>query len=367
MNITIDKTKAEPVYLQIKNSLLNYIKHNNLSAGAALPNVKLIASSAGVSTRTADQAYRALIDDGICYRRPKKGTFIADRNEFKAKNICGLLSRLHASELNQNVLIARLYAGISEVTVLYDTDTTMLVGDAEYSINLYNASSCFNFLGIMTLSPNRLDETIDLARKFPDKRFIIINYMYGKLDETPDNVFSVVNDDFGGAYKMVEHYVARGIKSAIALNYGLEHNDNTYNERFRGYCQAIKDYGLNTDNLHNLSLPFATNMTHEGLVKYAYLEFKKYLSNHPEPGIVFVVNDMLAEGVEKCIEDENLTGKIEVTGYDCLLKEFKVKRSFNSVKVNYSEMGRIGMEILNTKDRDFPKLIKLMPELLINN
>jgi GntR family transcriptional regulator, arabinose operon transcriptional repressor len=367
VNITIDKTKIVPIYMQIKESMLSYIKQNNLSAGAALPNVKTVATSAGVSTRTADQAYKALIDDGICYRRPKKGTFIAGKNEVPAKKICGLLSTLHASEMNQNVLLSELYTGISEATGNYETDTSMLFGDTEYSINLYDASPCFNFLGIMAIAPSRLEETIQLAQKFPEKKFIIINYMFGQIADTPDNVYAVVNDDFGGAYKMVEHYVAKGAKTAIAINLQLGHHDETYNERFKGFSQAIRDYGLNGENTKDITLSMGTKMTHEGFVNLAYLEFKKYLSRNPKPNIVFVVNDMLAEGVEKCIEDEGLTGEIRVTGYDCLLKEFSVERNFDSVRVNYAEMGRMGMELLNSEEKEIPKVIKIAPELVIKN
>lgn len=76
-NPVIDKNKPEPVYQQIKEQLLKLIRQDNLPPGTLMPSVKLVAAASGVSLRTADQAMQALVDEGICFRRPKKGTFVS--------------------------------------------------------------------------------------------------------------------------------------------------------------------------------------------------------------------------------------------------------------------------------------------------
>lgn len=366
MNISVDKTKTEPIYIQIKEGMLDYIKRHNLSAGSALPNVKKVALSAGVSTRTADQAFQSLIDDGICYRRPKKGTFIAERKSLEAKNVCGIISAHAFNNVQQNFLLSELYTGISKAARQYDTDASMIFGDPEQSIKSYEMSNNFNFQGVMSIEPNCLEKTIALAKKYPAKIFIVLNYVLNGLKETPPNVYGVVNDDFKGAYELAEYYISKGCRSAAVLSYELDYGDMTYKERERGFIQAFKDYGVDfkpdNDRLFiSRELDNVKTIAHK-----AYLRIKKYFVEHGKADIIFAVNDILAEGVEECIISERLNSETQVAGYDCLIKEITAKHRFNSVKVNYAEMGRIGMQIINSNGKGYPKITKVAPELDIN-
>jgi GntR family transcriptional regulator of arabinose operon len=367
MNISVDKNKSIPIYMQIKEQLVDYITRNNLPSGSLLPNVKKVAMQAGVSTRTADQAFQELINDGLCFRRPKKGTFVAKKEELEVKKLCGLLGSYQMENMQQNILIAELYSGISEAAKKYDVDASILFGNSERSINLYETAGNFDFLGAMALEPRRVEEVVNLARRYPDKKFIILNYMIEGIDDTPDNVYAIVNDDFGGAYKIAEYYISRGCKAPAIVNYPLDYHDETYNERTRGFLQAVKDYALDFDSSQNILMPHQDSTDRNGFICSAYLEVKKFLARGKRPDIIFTVNDYLAEGIEKCIESEGLTGQIQVAGYDCLVKEFSVERRFNSVRVNYTEMGRVAMAVLNDCTRKYPKIIKVMPELDINN
>jgi DNA-binding LacI/PurR family transcriptional regulator len=366
MNISIDKTRAVPIYMQIKESMLNYIKENNLPAGTALPNVKKVALSAGVSTRTADQAFKSLIADNICFRRPKKGTFVAERKNLEAKKMCGIISTHSFNNVQQNILLSELYSGISKAARKYHTDASMIFGDPEQSIKSYEMSNNFNFQGVMAIEADCLDEIIQLAQNYPAKIFIVLNYMLNGIKDTPSNVYAVVNDDFKGAYELAEYYIANGCKSAALLTCELGYGDMTYNERERGFIQAFKDYGVNFD----LSKDKLTIDGKEGnmatISSMAYLRVKKYFVEAGKPDVIFSVNDVMAEGVEECIIAEKLISKVQVAGYDCLVKEIAAKHRFNSVKVNYSEMGRIGMQIINSNGKDYPKIVKVAPELDIN-
>ncbi len=80
MDIILDKNSSDAIYVQLSNQLKNYIAKKNLEPGAMLPDIKTIARSAKVSVKTAERALDKLIKEGICFRRPKKGTFVADGN-----------------------------------------------------------------------------------------------------------------------------------------------------------------------------------------------------------------------------------------------------------------------------------------------
>jgi DNA-binding LacI/PurR family transcriptional regulator len=366
MNILIDKTKAAPIYIQIKEGMLDYIKKNDLPVGAPLPNVKKVATHVGVSTRTADQAFQSLIDDGICFRRPKKGTFIAERKNIEAKKMCGIISSYDFNNVQQNFLLSELYAGISKAAQKYDTDASMIFGDPLQSIKSYEMSQNLDFQGVMALEPFCLKQTIQLAEKYPSKIFIVLNYMLIGFKDTPTNVYAVVNDDFKGAYQLAEYYISNGCKSASLVTSELEYGDITYKERERGFIQALKDYGIDFDICKDkLSIDTSAGDINTVISK-TYLKVKKYFTKGNRPDVIFAVNDIMAEGTEECIIAEELISEVEVAGYDCLVKEINAKHRFNSVKVNYSEMGRIGMQIINSNAKDYPKITKIAPELDIN-
>ena len=116
-NPVIDKNKPEPVYQQIKEQLLKLIRQDNLPPGTLMPSVKLVAAASGVSLRTADQAMQALVDEGICFRRPKKGTFVSGHGLAAVKPLCGIWCTHNRNSMHQDLLISQLYQGISEERV----------------------------------------------------------------------------------------------------------------------------------------------------------------------------------------------------------------------------------------------------------
>jgi DNA-binding LacI/PurR family transcriptional regulator len=78
MKIVLNKNDSKAIYVQLSNQLQTYIAEKKLQPGTMLPNIKMIAQNASVSIKTAERALNKLIETGICTRRPKKGTFVAN-------------------------------------------------------------------------------------------------------------------------------------------------------------------------------------------------------------------------------------------------------------------------------------------------
>ena len=71
-----DKNSEQPIYRQLCEELKRYIAEHELHDGDALPSVGELAAAANVCVRTMDRALRELVRKKVCYRRPKKGTFV---------------------------------------------------------------------------------------------------------------------------------------------------------------------------------------------------------------------------------------------------------------------------------------------------
>lgn len=65
-----------PVYIQIKNVLIEKINSGELSSGSQLPSEREISETYNISRMTARSALTQLVDSGYAYRLKGKGTFV---------------------------------------------------------------------------------------------------------------------------------------------------------------------------------------------------------------------------------------------------------------------------------------------------
>jgi GntR family transcriptional regulator/MocR family aminotransferase len=75
--IAIEKDNGQPVYLQIANQLMVFIKDGNLQAGHRLPSTRQMADWLQVHRKTVIQAYDELLAQGWLESRTGSGTFVA--------------------------------------------------------------------------------------------------------------------------------------------------------------------------------------------------------------------------------------------------------------------------------------------------
>ncbi|THU40577.1 PLP-dependent aminotransferase family protein [Niastella caeni] len=75
--IIIDKNSVQPVYLQIANQLMVFIKDGNLQASHRLPSTRQMADWLQVHRKTVIQAYDELLAQGWLESRTGSGTYVA--------------------------------------------------------------------------------------------------------------------------------------------------------------------------------------------------------------------------------------------------------------------------------------------------
>jgi GntR family transcriptional regulator/MocR family aminotransferase len=75
--ILIDKDSMQPVYLQIANQLMVFIKEGNLQASHRLPSTRQMADWLQVHRKTVIQAYDELLAQGWLESRTGSGTYVA--------------------------------------------------------------------------------------------------------------------------------------------------------------------------------------------------------------------------------------------------------------------------------------------------
>src|SRR5512137_1633829 len=74
-----DPVHYAPLYLQVKDKILQKIVESRLPAGSAIPTEQALAKTYGTSTSTIRQAINLLVAEGILSKKQGKGTFLTER------------------------------------------------------------------------------------------------------------------------------------------------------------------------------------------------------------------------------------------------------------------------------------------------
>ncbi len=85
MRMIISNSSPIPIYEQIKNSIIEQIINDDLKENEAIPSIRNLAADIKISVMTIKKAYDELEREGYIISRQGKGTFVAPKNTFFAK------------------------------------------------------------------------------------------------------------------------------------------------------------------------------------------------------------------------------------------------------------------------------------------
>lgn len=80
MDIILSNSSAEPIYGQIITQIKAQIMNGTLSAGDALPSMRMLAQQLRISVITTKRAYEELERDGFIENFAGKGCFVKTQN-----------------------------------------------------------------------------------------------------------------------------------------------------------------------------------------------------------------------------------------------------------------------------------------------
>ena len=80
MDIILSNSSGKPIYEQIADQVKEQILAGALSAGDALPSMRVLAKELRISVITTTRAYEELERDGFLDNVPGKGCFVAPQN-----------------------------------------------------------------------------------------------------------------------------------------------------------------------------------------------------------------------------------------------------------------------------------------------
>ncbi len=364
LQFTMEPGRPEPLYLQFKEQLKVHIRSRKLAAGTRLPDIKTLARMAGISVKTANSGLNELLRERVCVRRPKKGTFVAGVSQpsrRQRKKICMLYHREPMTKLEHDDVRVQLHHGIQSGCRELGIDLLYLTGDPVESIDFYRANDRIEVTGMIMLEATGFEEDIRLAQIYPQLRFVYFNDYNSAFENTPRNVYGVFHDDFSGGYQAGSCLAAQrpGRLGLIALELDIE----TYSKRAAGFRMALTENGYDPEKDLVEQWERRRIRSIDDLRAAGRRMAGKMLSDGPCPDAVFVVNDVIAEGVNEVLRERGCQDRVILFGYDNIFPEISRKLHFSTISVDFPRMGRRAIELIAASTY-IPKVVFLPPQMI---
>lgn len=362
LKINLIENKSYPKYIQLRDQLEEYIKSNNLESGEQLPDIVSMCKLAKLSNRSVERAYILLINDGVCFRRPKKGTFVRGNEPLATSTrpkICAVFAPADPMRVEKDEVSGRIYAGIQKAAKKANIDLLII---SDKSLPTYACNNLFDLVGVIMLDNYEYDEASKIISQYPQVKFFLLNYHFKGFEDLPSNAYGIFNDDFAGGFEGTDYLLTNNCKNIKAVSVKI--NGDIYERRLDGFKSALS---LNRQKFNQNSIYSWTRNIPTGNEQFAIGRdlAKKIIEEAPETDGIFCVNDLLASGVATELEKHNLRDKIMIIGYDNILPYLSSQGNFATVSINMELIGERAINILNSEDiNKFPKIMNVAPHLM---
>jgi len=293
------------------------------------PNISEIAKRAGVSTATVS---RALNNKNVVHETTRKRIFeIAQDLDYKRSNsLIGVNPASKAIALILPETVDEFYSSIAgnieklAIQKGYHLFSAASRSQRVFLEDLIEMLTYMRVEGIILMAPvlhNLLAEIV------PQCRLPVVAINTGKTNIVP--TFNIGN--YQGAYAMTEHLISHKYQNIATIrgtygNYDAE-------ERFRGYCDALKAHNLPVKNEFIASGDFTD--------KCGFYAFSRLMSLREKPDAIFAANDMMAIGAYKAAEHLNvkIPQDVAIAGFDDIHIGTIISPQLTTVHVPTNELG----------------------------
>lgn len=277
-----------PLYMQIKKYLEDSIHRGIYQPHDQVPSEKELAEKFNVSRITSKNAILQLVEKGLVYRIPGKGTYVEDRkadhvdsqkqtnpkDEQQTPTLIGLIMP-EVVERHSAQILAEIERAVSELGY------GLLLRQSHHSTDIENeAMKMMERKHVSGLIIFPVDDVIYNERILQlsiDKFPLVLIDRYLKGIETA----AVYSDNFQGAYQLTKILLEKNHKK-ISLFTSPHYHTITVEERIKGYEQALTDARIPIDR----SIRFVDVLQQDDPVEKAI----EFLLDHPEVTSVFAMN-----------------------------------------------------------------------------
>jgi len=256
---------------------------------------------------------RALKDDPVVSKTTKKKIFeLAEAMGYRGNHYARNLRKQRTNtigvivhELNSK-FITSVLAGIEKVTTEAGYDLIITHSSENHIKEAANAKNLFH-KRVDGLIASLAFDTSDLKhfQPFRDKEVPVI--FFDRVEQT-DTSTVVIIDNYKCGYQATEHLIEQGCRKIAHVTASL--NRNVYQERYKGYYDALFDNGISFDE----SLLIVSDLSEKGAMESA----RQIATMDPRPDGAFITNDFVAAVCMRTLKEYDIAipGDIAVVGFN---------------------------------------------------
>jgi DNA-binding LacI/PurR family transcriptional regulator len=326
----IDHTSQLPLYLQIKNLILDNIESRLWKVGTRIPAERGLAEELGVSQMTVNRSIQELVREGILTREVGSGTFICKYPSHVTKDYkIAIVYPMSEERIMEAYYPQFIFRGIQESASKASISLTLLKRLEQYSPT-NEADGCI----IIAPHIDRLDELNRFQRKYGIPIVVLGSHW-------PDAMFYCVDShNFQGTYDSTNHLISLGHRSIGAV-IGETYQCNV-RDRIAGYEAALEDAGLEVYEELTIHIDYLRDR------KNNELKILKALNSPLSPTAFVAVGYQFAIEVMSILQDHGISipEDISIAGYDDPHSARYLTPSLTTVRQPLEEMGFKAIQLL---------------------
>ncbi len=332
-SLNIDISRSAPLYLQVKQNILQLIDKGELKDGDRLPPETELARICNLSRGTVRMALSELAREGLVSRRPKRGSFLTLEKPIVSARV-GVLSPLFSIQNSSfpDFFQAELVSGIREGALRKGATLLFLPNVQEWGSNNH-FSGGENLDVVLFLIPRKDDISLICEIEKMKTPCFSISAAVGK------NFNYIATDNVQGSIQAMEHLFSLGHRR-IGLVVTAQGFDSQ--ERYDGYCRALKNKHIpfDEDLVRIIEEPDNTCWQRAAADKTAEI------LKRGKPTAVFAPGSSLAMGAKEAIEAAGMSipEDISLVAFDDFYLASHMSPRLTTVARSIWELGKIGVE-----------------------
>ena len=113
MIIRVNDTSNVPIYLQIRNQIVEGISKGSLLPGETLPSVRALADEIGINSMTVNKSYQMLKQEGYIVTDRRKGAKVSEMGEYLQRTLDTATLEVATGTFDYNTTLKKV---VSEMT-----------------------------------------------------------------------------------------------------------------------------------------------------------------------------------------------------------------------------------------------------------
>jgi len=315
-----------PKYVLVEDYIKQAIQRRKITH--KLPGERVLASELGYSYMTIRKAIDNLVNEGLLYKIPTKGTYVADGKARKAR-----------TRTIGYFLDSRIAGGLSSpyYAMIFNALEKQTVRNG-YSLVYFTDASQANLRGVLKKLDGVVASCFLRVEGLIQEIKALVPVVAIDNSVADKTIPSVIIDNFNAQMEMVDYLCSLGHRR-IGFMTGLEDSDVGKN-RYEGYKSGLVKQGIDLDP----ALVFRGNYTFGSGVSGA----EYFLSLKRRPSAIICANDSMALGAISKLHQQGLEvpDDLSVVGFDDIDIARQISPPLTTVSVPVEEIARHAFQML---------------------